>query len=82
MENITFYNGNEMPIVGLGTFRVENSEQCKAAVKHAIESGYRHIDTAMIYDNEEKVGEGIAEALATTGLDRSDLFITSKLWLA
>lgn len=82
MENITFYNGNEMPIVGLGTFRVENSEQCKAAVKHAIESGYRHIDTAMIYDNEEKAGEGIAEALATTGLDRSDLFITSKLWLA
>ncbi|MGO3049095.1 aldo/keto reductase [Staphylococcus casei] len=82
MENITFYNGNEMPIVGLGTFRVENSDQCKAAVKHAIESGYRHIDTAMIYDNEEKVGEGIAEALATTGLDRSDLFITSKLWLA
>lgn len=82
MENITFYNGNEMPIVGLGTFRVENSEQCKVAVKHAIESGYRHIDTAMIYDNEEKVGEGIAEALATTGLDRSDLFITSKLWLA
>ncbi|RIN30115.1 aldo/keto reductase [Staphylococcus succinus] len=82
MEKITFYNGNEMPIVGLGTFRVENSEQCKAAVKHAIESGYRHIDTAMIYDNEEKVGEGIAEALATTGLDRSDLFITSKLWLA
>ena len=48
MENITFYNGNEMPIVGLGTFRVENSEQCKAAVKHAIESGYRHIDTAFI----------------------------------
>ncbi|OEL02055.1 aldo/keto reductase [Staphylococcus casei] len=82
MENITFYNGNEMPIVGLGTFRVENSDQCKTAVKHAIESGYRHIDTAMIYDNEEKVGEGIAEALATTGLDRSDLFITSKLWLA
>ncbi|UQW82763.1 aldo/keto reductase [Staphylococcus edaphicus] len=71
-----------MPIVGLGTFRVENNDDCKASVKHAIESGYRHIDTAMIYENEDKVGEGIAEGLASTGLKRSDLFITSKLWLA
>ena len=61
MENITFYNGNEMPILGLGTFRVDNSDQCKEAVKHAIESGYRHIDTTMIYENEEKVGEGIVK---------------------
>lgn len=82
MESVQFYNGNEMPMVGLGTFRVENSDECKAAVKHAIENGYRHIDTAMIYENETKVGEGIAEALETTGLKRSDLFITSKLWLA
>ncbi|WP_251942745.1 aldo/keto reductase [Staphylococcus sp. Marseille-Q5304] len=82
MESVQFYNGNEMPMVGLGTFRVENSDECKLAVKHAIESGYRHIDTAMIYENEVKVGEGIAEALETTGLKRSDLFITSKLWLA
>lgn len=82
MENVTFYNGNEMPIVGLGTFRVENSDECKASVKHAIENGYTHIDTAMIYDNEEKVGEGIAEGLVATGKQRSDLFITSKLWLA
>lgn len=81
MENISFYNGNEMPIVGLGTFRVENNDECKASVKHAIESGYTHIDTAMIYENEHKVGEGIAEGLASTGLKRSDLFITSKLWL-
>lgn len=78
---VTFYNGNEMPIIGLGTFRVENNDQCKDAVKHAIENGYRHIDTAMIYDNEEMVGQGIAEGLASTGLDRSDLFVTSKLWL-
>ncbi|UXS61305.1 aldo/keto reductase [Staphylococcus ureilyticus] len=70
-----------MPIIGLGTFRVENNDQCKDAVKHAIENGYRHIDTAMIYDNEEMVGQGIAEGLASTGLDRSDLFVTSKLWL-
>lgn len=82
MEHVTFYNGNEMPIVGLGTFRVENSDECKASVKHAIENGYTHIDTAMVYENEEKVGEGIAEGLAATGKQRSDLFITSKLWLA
>lgn len=82
MEHVTFYNGNEMPIVGLGTFRVENSDECKASVKHAIENGYTHIDTAMVYDNEEKVGEGIAEGLVATGKQRSDLFITSKLWLA
>ncbi|WP_353423701.1 aldo/keto reductase [Staphylococcus xylosus] len=81
MENITFYNGNEMPIVGLGTFRVENNDECAASVKHAIENGYTHIDTAMIYENEDKVGQGIAEGLASTGLKRSDLFITSKLWL-
>ncbi len=81
LEFVTFFNGNEMPIIGLGTFRVENNDQCKDAVKHAIENGYRHIDTAMIYDNEEMVGQGIAEGLASTGLDRSDLFVTSKLWL-
>ncbi|MGY0412968.1 aldo/keto reductase [Staphylococcus sp. mip270_02] len=81
MENITFYNGNEMPIVGLGTFRVENNDECATSVKHAIENGYTHIDTAMIYENEDKVGQGIAEGLASTGLKRSDLFITSKLWL-
>jgi len=81
LENITFYNGNEMPIVGLGTFRVENNDECAASVKHAIENGYTHIDTAMIYENEDKVGQGIAEGLASTGLKRSDLFITSKLWL-
>lgn len=82
LEHVTFYNGNEMPIIGLGTFRVENNDECKAAVKHAIESGYRHIDTAMVYENEEMVGQGIAEGLDSTGLNRSDLFITSKLWLA
>jgi diketogulonate reductase-like aldo/keto reductase len=82
MQTTKFYNGNEMPVLGLGTFRVENSDECKEAVKHAIISGYRSIDTAMIYENEAKVGEGIAEGLAATGLDRSELFITSKLWLA
>ncbi|MGS0653849.1 aldo/keto reductase [Staphylococcus arlettae] len=82
METVEFYNGNKMPVVGLGTFRVENNDDCKEAVKHAIINGYRSIDTAMIYDNESKVGEGIAEGLAEAGIARNELFITSKLWLA
>ncbi|MDE9752240.1 aldo/keto reductase [Staphylococcus delphini] len=82
MKHVTFYNGNQMPQVGLGVFRVENNDTAKEAVKHAIKSGYRSIDTAMIYQNEEKVGEGIREALAETDLMREDLFITSKLWLS
>ena len=80
-QTMTFYNGNTMPQVGLGVFRVPNDDSCQLAVQHAIESGYRSIDTAMIYGNEEKVGEGIAAGLAKTGLSREDLFITSKLWL-
>lgn len=79
--NITFYNGNQMPKVGIGTFRVKNDEDAKNAVKHAIKNGYRSIDTAMIYQNEEMVGQGIHEALEETNLQRDDVFITSKLWL-
>ncbi|REH87771.1 aldo/keto reductase [Staphylococcus felis] len=79
--NITFYNGNQMPKVGIGTFRVKNDEDAKSAVKHAIKNGYRSIDTAMIYQNEEMVGQGIHEALEETNLQRDDLFVTSKLWL-
>ncbi|MGE8024454.1 aldo/keto reductase [Staphylococcus pasteuri] len=81
MDKIKFYNGHEMQRVGLGTFRVENNDDCTKAVKHAIENGYRSIDTAKVYGNEEKVGQGIKEGLETTGLKREDLFITSKLWL-
>ena len=59
METIEFYNGHTMPKVGIGTFRVENNDECKEAVKHAIVSGYRSIDTAKVYGNEEQVGLGI-----------------------
>ncbi|MBO1199216.1 aldo/keto reductase [Staphylococcus simiae] len=80
MQYKKFYNGNSIPQVGLGTFRVENNDDCKEAVKFAIEEGYRSIDTAKVYGNEEKVGEGIRLALESTGLKREDLFITSKLY--
>lgn len=80
MEVKRFYNGNEMPQIGLGTFRVENDENCMKSVKHAIEQGYRSIDTAKVYGNEEQVGAGIRAGLESTGLNREDLFITSKLY--
>lgn len=81
METVQFYNGRTMPKIGLGTYRVKDSDECRESVKHAIEQGYRSIDTAMIYSNEETVGQGIKEGLESTGLSREDLFITSKLWL-
>ncbi len=81
METVQFYNGRTMPKIRLGTYRVKDSDECRESVKHAIEQGYRSIDTAMIYGNEETVGQGIKEGLKSTGLSREDLFITSKLWL-
>ena len=81
METVQFYNGRTMPKIGLGTYRVKDGDECRESVKHAIEQGYRSIDTAMIYGNEETVGQGIKEGLESTGLSREDLFITSKLWL-
>ena len=80
MQNITFNNGNSMPQLGLGVFRVENDDTAKNAVKHAIINGYRSIDAALVYANEEMVGQGIQEGIAAAGIQREDLFITSKLW--
>ncbi|ANZ34056.1 aldo/keto reductase [Staphylococcus carnosus] len=81
MKYKTFNNDNTMPQLGLGVFRVENDDTAKNAVKHAIESGYRSIDAALVYGNEEMVGRGIQEGIEAAGITREDLFITSKLWL-
>lgn len=81
MNYTKFHNGNSMPSVGLGVFRVENNDVAKDAVKHAIQSGYRSIDAAFIYGNEVKVGEGIAEGIKASNITREDLFITSKIWI-
>ncbi|GAF39578.1 aldo keto reductase [Agrilactobacillus composti DSM 18527 = JCM 14202] len=78
IPNVLLANGVPMPQLGLGVFKVENDQNVKSAIKWALEAGYRMIDTAMIYHNEEAVGEAIAES----GLAREDLFITSKLWNA
>ena len=67
-----------MPWFGLGVFKVEEGPELVNAVKMAIKHGYRSIDTAAIYGNEEGVGKGIKES----GIAREDLFITSKVWNA
>ena len=69
-------NGVEIPCVGFGTFRTPDGEVAVRAVKEAIAAGYRHIDTAAVYGNERSVGAAVRES----GIDRKDIFITSKLW--
>lgn len=68
-------HGMRMPKLGLGTFRLKG-EECAAAVEGALGLGYRHIDTAEMYDNEEAVGRGIA----ASGVARGDIFLTTKVW--
>ncbi|WII39961.1 aldo/keto reductase [Paenibacillus thiaminolyticus] len=75
-------NGIDMPWMGLGVFKVEEGSELVEAVKAAVKHGYRSIDTAAVYANETSVGQGIREALAENGLNREDLFITSKVWNA
>lgn len=80
MNTVTLNNGIEMPTLGLGVFRVEDYQELVAAIKTAIIEGYRSIDTASIYGNEEAVGEGIRQGIAAAGITREELFITSKIW--
>ncbi|KIL32692.1 glyoxal/methylglyoxal reductase [Bacillus subtilis] len=75
-DTVKLHNGVEMPWFGLGVFKVENGNEATESVKAAIENGYRSIDTAAIYKNEEGVGIGIKES----GVAREELFITSKVW--
>lgn len=75
-EKITLHNGVKMPQLGFGVFKVKNGNETVESVKKAIEVGYRAIDTAAIYENEEGVGQAIREC----GVPREELFITSKVW--
>lgn len=76
MEHVTLNNGIEMPILGFGVYQIppEDTERC---VTEALEVGYRHLDTAAAYENEEAVGR----AIAASGIPRDQLFVTTKMWV-
>ena len=76
VPNVTLNNGVEMPILGFGVYQIP-PEDTERAVAEALEVGYRHIDTAAAYQNEEAVGR----AVASSGIPRDELFITTKLWI-
>src|SRR6476661_262188 len=77
MKSVKLNNGVEMPILGFGVFQVKDLEECERSVINAIQTGYRLIDTAQSYGNEEAVGRAIKKS----GVAREDLFITTKLWI-
>ncbi len=79
MKTLAFNNGDQLPILGLGTWKSKPGEVRKA-VFCAIQAGYRHLDCAAIYQNEREVGQGITDALAEGLVKRNELFVTSKLW--
>lgn len=72
---IQLSDGNQIPQLGLGVWKASQDE-ARAAVNHALEAGYRHIDTASIYENEEGVGAGIRDS----SVDRKEVFVTTKIW--
>ena len=77
IPTVTLNNGIEMPGIGYGVFRMKDPEECEEAVVQAIQSGYRLIDTAAAYENEEAVGRAVRRC----GVPREELFITTKLWI-
>ncbi len=77
MQYVTLNNGVEMPILGFGVFQISDPAECEKAVVEAIQSGYRLIDTAASYKNEDAVGNAIKKS----GVGRKELFITTKLWI-
>jgi diketogulonate reductase-like aldo/keto reductase len=77
MEKVKLNNGVEMPILGFGVYQVTDANECTNSVLEAINAGYRSIDTAAAYGNEEAVGKAIKKS----GVAREELFITTKLWI-
>jgi diketogulonate reductase-like aldo/keto reductase len=76
--SVTLNNGVAIPLLGFGVFQMHEAEECERSVVDAIRTGYRLIDTAASYGNEEAVGRAIARA----GVPRADPFVTTKLWIA
>lgn len=76
MQTVTLNNGVELPVLGFGVFQIP-AEQAEQAVSDALAAGYRSVDTAAGYQNEEAVGRAIAKS----GIPRDELFVTTKLWI-
>ena len=77
MDYVTLNNDVRMPILGFGVFQVPDPAECERAVTDALQAGYRLIDTASAYLNEEAVGR----AIAASGIPRDEIFVTTKLWI-
>lgn len=77
MEYKILNDGNKIPVLGFGTYQIPNDGSTYKAVINALKVGYRHIDTAVAYFNEEEVGKAVRDS----GISRSEIFVTSKLWL-
>lgn len=75
-DGATLHNGVRMPWLGLGVYKVEEGDEVRRAVRTALEVGYRHVDTAAFYQNEEGVGQAIRES----GIPRDQIFVTTKVW--
>ncbi len=75
-SKVKLNNGVEIPLLGLGVYQSEAGEETQSATRYALEAGYRHIDTARLYSNEEDVGKVIRES----SIPRKDIFVTTKLW--
>ena len=78
MKNVVLNNGVEMPILGFGVFQIPDAEECERSVSEALQTGYRLIDTAAAYMNEEAVGRAIKKS----GVVREEIFVTTKLWVS
>jgi diketogulonate reductase-like aldo/keto reductase len=78
MKNVVLNNGVEMPILGFGVYQVTDAEECERSVSEALQTGYRLIDTAAVYMNEEAVGN----AIRRSGVAREEIFVTTKLWIS
>lgn len=78
MEYITLNNGIKMPKSGFGVYQVKNEKECEQAVLDALDAGYRLIDTAQAYGNEEAVGNAIKKS----SVAREDIFLTTKVWIS
>ena len=78
MQSVKLNNGIDMPILGFGVYQIPDNSECERVVLDALETGYRLIDTAQAYFNEEAVGSAIKKS----GVERKDIFLVTKIWVS